>query len=152
MNVINVHGVVVFRDGVFFLKLGKFETPLTIAQFAELARVSTVQETEVARCTHRNMYGAPCIKLPGHKSKHQYLKKQFKKPRATAPSAHAVVAPPAKESGTGDWRAVRRAKGLCSFCNHKPIKNKKLCAKHLKIARRAMTRARGAKALQRRAA
>jgi hypothetical protein len=145
MKVIDVRGTVVFLDGVFYLKCGSFESALTLPQFADIARKAMVEEAQTKRCPHRNTYGAPCIKLPGHKSKHQYLKKQFKK-KVEVP-AEVVSAEPHV-----DPRTERSAKGLCSFCDHKPTKGKKLCAKHLRTARKNASLAQKARARNLRAA
>jgi hypothetical protein len=57
----------------------------------------------------------------------------------------AAAAAPKVSKPTTDWRAKRRAKGLCSWCDRKPAPGKKLCEQHLSGARKAAKNARVAK-------
>lgn len=120
------------KDGKPVLRVKGLTIPITLAQLLYLV-VGGKAPIEKESCRHANAYGAACLKTIGHKGKHQYLRKQFKKKKVSPTEDQ-------KPTYSADSRARRRAAGLCSWCDNKPVEGKKLCANHLVGARKVLTR------------
>ncbi len=74
-------------------------------------------------------------------------KRSSEEPREPKLTANGkTIGRPRKAKGpipsSADARKRRAAKGLCSWCDNKPVKGKKICADHLVGARKAAEKAR----------
>ena len=121
-----VTGEIGVEGGKPVLRVKGLLIPLTTAQLLFIL-VGGKPPAEAPRCQHTSNHGLPCLKDRGHKDRHHYIKKVFAKKRAAAID-------PVGNSASAVHK--RRAKGLCAWCDNRPVEGKKLCTDHLVGARK----------------
>ncbi len=119
---VQVTGVVGVDSGKPVLRVKGLTIPLTVAQLLHIV-VGSAAPTEAPRCKRVSGHGLPCMKDRGHKDRHHFVKKAFKKRAKVEASSASMV-------------RRRKAKGLCAWCDNRPAEGKKLCADHLVGARK----------------
>ncbi len=121
---VEVTATVGVEGGKPVLRVKGLTIPLTVAQLLHLV-VGTAVAPESPRCQQVSDHGLPCLKDRGHKDRHHFVHKVYKRGR----KPQALHAP-------SSMLQKRKAKGLCAWCDNKPVEGKKLCADHLVGARK----------------